>query len=185
MGIFKDDKEREYVIELLPRTINRVRMITRNHIDVNGDVVFEKEINLFECFSNGDLARLDDPYLRSIVVYHLCNENVKQYNISEGEFLDSILSSKTMKSVEVAFLEAVSDFFPDQAEAVKRMIEAQETIANAVTSVIDRISGKAKIAMDALTPETLDKIVTVISENDPVKLSSMNLQELQELIRNE
>lgn len=183
MGMFRDDKGREYTIVLLPRTISRVRMATRNHTDVNGDIIFDTEINLFECMTNGDLARLDDPYLRAIVVYYLCKEDVDRYGISEGEFLDAIVSVKTMKAIEVALLEAISCFFPGQAAAVAKMQKAKETIASAVTSAIDRASEKAKIATDVLTDEMLERIVDVVLENNPSKLSTMSSQELQELIQ--
>lgn len=183
MGIFKDDKGREYTIKLLPRTISRVRSATRNHIDVNGDVIFEKEINLFECMTNGDLTLLDDHYIRSIVVYYLCKEDVDRYALSEGDFLDSILSEKTMKAIEIALLEAITDFFPDQSESARRMMKAKETIASAVTSAIDRVSLKAKFATDALSGEVLERVIELVSNTDPSKLSSMNLQELQDAIR--
>lgn len=183
MGIFKDDMGREYTIRLLPRTISRVRMATRHHLDVNGDKVFEKEVNLFECMTNGDLVLLDDPYLRSIIVYYLCQADAEKHGLSEGEFLDSILSENTMKSIETALMEAISDFFPDQAEPVRRMTEAKTIIAGAVTSAIDRISAKASFATDALNGEVLDKIVELISETDPSKLSTMSAQELRDLVR--
>ena len=185
MGIFKDDAGREYTIVLLPRTISRVRVVTRNHTDANGDVVFDTEINLFECMTNGDLAKLDDPYLRSIVVYYLCREDVERYGISEGEFLDAIVSEKTMKSIEIALLEAISNFFPGQAEAIAKMQVAKEAIANAVTSAIDRASEKAKIATDALSGEVLERIVEIVSETDPSRLSTMSQQELRDLIQTE
>ncbi len=185
MGMFKDDKGREYAIVLLPRTISRVRMATRNHTDVNGDIVFDTEINLFECMTNGDLARLDDAYLRAIVVYYLCKEDVDRYGISEGEFLDAIVSEKTMKAIEVALLEAISNFFPGQAEAIAKMQAAKAAIANAVTSAIDRASEKAKIATDALSSEVLERIVEIVSESDPSRLFTMNPQELRDLILTE
>ena len=179
MSIFYDDTGRDWEIQITPKTMYRLKQLTQGHRDTEGNIVFADPVDLANAASNNSLAVIADIYPRSIVVFLLCEKQAKERGITEGEFLDAMLSEKAISEMTDSLLQAIEESFPNaQVRTLAHKIRlGEKTLAKVVTSVHEKILPKsdAEIALsdqeieEAVT-EAIAKAMPGISSGDALQL---------------
>ncbi|MCL2624706.1 MAG: hypothetical protein FWD31_13675 [Planctomycetaceae bacterium] len=161
MAVFYDDLGRDWEILITPRTMFRLKQLTQGHRDVMGEIVFMEPFDLANAMTNNAMTMLADIYPRTIVVYLLCKKQADERGVLEGDFLDAMLQEKSIAGMTNALFAAIGDSFPNvQMRELARKIQAgEETYANAVTSVYDKILAKIEIVPGALSEEEINQAI--------------------------
>lgn len=133
MKTFKDNKDREWDIEVNMFTVKKVK-------DLLG-------VNIVDLDDNKTMSRIKDDMIFVIdVIYVLCKKQVKERKMNEESFAEGLFGDPLAKAV-AAFIEAWTDFFPSTTR--KRLIASQGLAGNVskkMWSEVDKILNKYSIA---------------------------------------
>jgi len=109
--VFKDNLDREWIVDINVTSIKRVRTLT------------EDEVNLFAACSKKErlMEKLStDPELLCNVVYCLCKPQAEERQLSEDDFGEA-MSGEAIDSATAAVLEGLALFF---RKGQRRLIQA-------------------------------------------------------------
>jgi len=117
---FKDNEGREWEVSIDLFGVGEVHRETGVSIYTLMD---DKMKGLAELCSN------ENKHILAHVVYLLCKEQAEKRNVSPRDFAKA-LKGDPIEAMELAFCEALADFFPDarRREAVKKVVEAGKAI---------------------------------------------------------
>ena len=98
MKTFKDNKNRDWIIDINVDSIKQVRALV--------------DVNLLDVISDNKLiARLQDPVLLVDVIYALCKDQADKANVTDREF-GVAMRGDAIDAATQALLEDLTDFFP-------------------------------------------------------------------------
>lgn len=148
MKSFKDTEGRDWLVEINVGTVMRVRAMCDGLDLVN---VIRVENNR----PNTDLLEklADDPVLLVNVLYVVCNEQVKERNLSTEQFAQA-MAGDCIEQAVVALLDELVDFFPKAKRLVLRKI------MDSTFRVMDQIKGTTVNLLES--PEFNEKLEKTI-----------------------
>ena len=144
MPTFKDNKGREWAVEITVSTIKRVRSL------LSVDLLQVAEGKFTD-------ALLSDPVLLVDVLYVVCKPEADAAGVSDEEF-GQAMAGDAIDQATQAFLEALASFFPSRrGELLRRVVAAtNKAIDKALTLTEERLnSGELERIADAAVSEAL------------------------------
>jgi hypothetical protein len=144
MAKFKDNQNREWVVEITVATIKRVRSL------LGVDLLQIAEGKLTD-------AILSDPVMLVDVLYAVCKPEAEAGGVSDEDF-GRAMAGDAIDSATQALLEALASFFPSRrGELLRRVVAATNTaLDKAVTLAEQRLSsGELERIAEAAATEAL------------------------------
>ncbi len=161
MARFTDDEKRDWLIHVDVNALRKVRDLFKINLGSFDEV-------------GGCLARLaDDPILLCDLLYVLCEEQVKERELTDADF-GRLLLGDVIARATMALGEAIADFFPHEKRSLlqrlqKKIDRVQKTGADLIRAKLDdpkleeQLAATMKARMDRGIEERMELFASVKS----------------------
>lgn len=139
MKVFKDNKNREWIVAVNHTTVKRVQSI----LNVDLRLMQDEEAKLVQRLETDTILLVD-------VIFVICQPQAEKMGISDEEFGEAMAGDAIFHATE-ALIEEMTDFFPNPRHRglIKTVLEKRRTVQSKVLDRAESVLGNIDLNKEA------------------------------------